>query len=596
MTHLLRRSEADVNRLPGPSGIAPSAEMPWLAEVLAPRVSDLLPRVARCHAELLGLPRRTRRACQRQLARSADLAAILVDWSFRPVGRALQRRLARSVAGAALLLALTQGVGHAATINVETNVPAVNPGDGKCSLIEAIENANGTGAHGDCEAGEPGLDVIVLPKANHALGEVIDSTYGDTGLPLITSEIVIQGNGAKITRKASALPFRLIAVASSGDLTLDGVTLSGGRAEYGGATHNEGILTIQNSTITGNHATYDGGGVTSNLGMLTIESSTISGNTAGKGSAYGYGGGIVQFLGTASIANSTISGNQAAGEYGNYGGGIVNYGTMTIDDSTISSNKSRGTYVADGGGIMNFGDLTITNSTISGNRALAKYVTYGGGIETSSGSILVIRNSTISKNKAGSPFGIGGGIVSFGSTTVENSTVSGNTANGKFGVGGGIASEDTLTVTSSTITGNKAGPRFGYGGGVESIGDVILHTTLISGNKAGVGPEVDVGAGTVTADDFNLFGAKGVSGVVGFDPAGTSDVVPGPGVAIGKILEGLKDNGGPTRTHALKPGSPALNVVPSGHPTCTGAGADQRGIARPQPPGGNCDIGAFELE
>jgi hypothetical protein len=97
----------------------------------------------------------------------------------------------------------------------------------------------------------------------------------------------------------------------------------------------------------------------------------------------------------------------------------------------------------------------------------------------------------------------------------------------------------------------------------------------------------------VTADNFNLFGANGASGVLGFSP-GASDIVPGPGVSLAKILDGLADNGGPTKTHALKPGSPALNAVPSGNARCTGA--DQRGVLRPQPPGGSCDIGAFELE
>ena len=178
----LRRSENETTLHAWQSEIARSAQTPWLAQALAARVTDLLPRVARCHTQLRTLPRRTRRAWQRQLARSSDLAAILEEWSQRRAGRALQRQLARSVAGAALLLALAHGVGHAATITVNTNMPAINAADGKCSLIEAIVNANDDAAtHPDCAAGSVGADTIVLPKATHALSAVNNSTYDADG-------------------------------------------------------------------------------------------------------------------------------------------------------------------------------------------------------------------------------------------------------------------------------------------------------------------------------------------------------------------------------------------------------------------------------
>src|SRR5262245_5350319 len=99
----LRFSEHEATLLAWQAEIARSAETPWLAQALAGPVTDLLPRVAKCHTQLLALPRRTRRAWQRSLARSSRLTAILEDWSQRRAGRALQKRLARSVAGAALL-------------------------------------------------------------------------------------------------------------------------------------------------------------------------------------------------------------------------------------------------------------------------------------------------------------------------------------------------------------------------------------------------------------------------------------------------------------------------------------------------------------
>jgi len=185
------------------------------------------------------------------------------------------------VAGAALLLALTHGVGHAATITVITNIPAINGADGKCSLIEAIENANDDAAtHPDCAPGS-GSDTIVLAKTIVALSAVDNATYGATGLPVIRSQITIEGNGAEITRKGAAPPFRLIAVGATGDLTLNKVTLTNGNAaEYGGAIHNHGRLTIQNGTISDNNAGGGGGGLSNTAGTLTIESRAISGNTA----------------------------------------------------------------------------------------------------------------------------------------------------------------------------------------------------------------------------------------------------------------------------------------------------------------------------
>ena len=589
------------------SEIARSGQTPWLARALAARVTDLLPRVARCHTQLRTLPRRTRRAWQRQLARSSDLTAILEDWSQRRAGRALQKQLARSVAGAALLLALAHGVGQAATITVTTNIPAINGADGKCSLIEAIANANDHAAtHSDCAPGS-GSDTIVLPRTIVALGAVDNATYGATGLPVITSQITIEGNGAKITRKGAAPPFRLIAVGATGDLTLDKITLSDGNADsYGGAIHNHGRLTIQNSIISGNKAGGGGGGITNDTGTLTIENSTISGNTVVTGNYSGVGGGIANYSGTVTITNSTISRNRVAGGDFSLAGGILNRDRMTIENSTISDNRGDGFYVR-GGGIRNFGSLTITNSTISGNRAFGTSGNYGGGIENY--GTMTVQNSTISGNKAGAKggygsggpipgnYGGGGGIANFGPATIENSTISGNTATGGFSRGGGILNGGygyepaLLTITNSTISGNKARGKYGYGfgGGIHNTDALTLHRSLISGNDAATGPEVNHVYGTVAADDFNLFGLKGTPGVLGFAP-GSTDIVPT--VAIERILAGLKNNGGLTRTRALKPGSPAVNAVPSSDPGCTGT--DQRGVARPQ--GGDCDIGAFELE
>src|SRR6185369_10191868 len=117
-----------------------------------------------------------------------------------------------------------------------------------------------------------------------------NSTYGATGLPVVTSTITITGNGSGSTiERSSADPFRLLAVAASGNLTLQNLTLQGGQAHYdgvdfitggGGAIlNNFGTCTVTKSTITGNTADQAGGGVYNN-GVLTLTNSTVSGNTA----------------------------------------------------------------------------------------------------------------------------------------------------------------------------------------------------------------------------------------------------------------------------------------------------------------------------
>jgi hypothetical protein len=462
------------------SQVAEASETPWLQQMLAQADGDLFPRFAARYRELRALPRSARRALQRQLKRSRELTAILPEWLHGRSGRTLQRKLAYSLAGAALLLALGQGVATAATITVTTSDPSIIA-DGQCSLIEAIVNANNDAAtHADCAAGS-GADTIVLPvNADVTLTAAYASFYGrPVGLPLITSRITIEGNGAMIARQGNAPAFGLMDVRNTGDLTLQSVTLSGGNSSRGGGLFNNGTLTIENSTISGNTAIV-GGGVY-NRGSLTIQNSTISGNSA------------------------------------DVGGGIYNYsysGLIRITDSTISGNSADV-----GGGISNVATLTLTNSTISGN------------IADEAGGLL-------------------------------------NTSFCFF---------------------------YCY------YGFLTLNNSLIAGNQAAVAPEIENSnyLGNVAANNFNLFGANGDAGVTGFTP-GPTDIVPAPGVVVADILGPLENNGGPTETHALVAGSPAIDAGnPGGCLDNSGALlTDQRGFAR-HVDGNNdgtvrCDIGAFE--
>src|SRR5680860_267340 len=238
--------------------VTTTANGPDLKQRLVHQERELLPRFAAQYSKLSVLPRTARRAMQRQ-------------WK-------------RSLAGVALLLALGQTPAMAATINVS----------GGCSLVNAITAANTDTATGGCAKGS-GRDTIVLPRGStQTLTAVNNSTYyAGNGLPVVTSTITIQGNGATIRRAGSAPNFRIFAVAPQGKLKLQQTAVSGGKtdggtAAKGGALYDYGgIVTVTNSTISGNSASGSGGGIYSIGGSLTLTNSTVSGNSSGAN-----GGGI----------------------------------------------------------------------------------------------------------------------------------------------------------------------------------------------------------------------------------------------------------------------------------------------------------------
>jgi hypothetical protein len=484
------------------------------------------------------------------------------------VRRALQRHFALPLAELALILALWQGPAWTATINVD-NVT--------CTLVDAITAANTDAIAGGCPAGSD-ADTLVLPIGSTiTLTTTVDTTDGNTGLPLVTSVITIAGQGSTLQRDpGSADFFRPLGVGIGGNLTIQALTIQGGNtASYGGGLRNRGSLAIVNSTVSGNSADQDGGGISNLNGSLIIVNSTLSGNSADFD-----GSGVSNFNGSLIIVNSTLSGNTA----GDDGGGISNYtGSVTIVNSTLSGNSAAG----DGGGVSNHtGSVTIANSTLSGNSSIL-----GGGVFND--STLIMSQSTLSGNTS---TGSGGGVANAAaagtaSLTLANCTLSGNTA---FN-GGGVANTLTsgtasLTITDSTLTGNFAISLINAGGGVYNNHSLTLAHSLIAGNSMVLGTDArelaNVGAGTVTAGNSNLFGYNGVSGVLGFTVAG-SDFTPT--VALAAILApSLTFNGGPTPTHDLVVGSPAIDTATTG--SCPAV--DQRGFVRPS--GAGCDIGAVE--
>ncbi len=302
-----------------------------------------------------------------------------------------RRRLPRQFKTTLISVAVALVLGHSpqartATITVNTTNPTINT-DTQCSLIEAINNANDDAAtHADCPAGS-GADTIILSGNTYSLlvaDNLLFHNYGENsynGLPQITGVITIQGNGAIIERAAAATEdFRLFAILTSGDLTLEETTVSEGITNnsgtsrsyksHGGGLFNRGSLTLTNSTVSGNTADYGGG--LFNSGTVILTNSTISDNIGLDWT----GTGGLSNRGTATLTNSTVSGN--------LGSGIYNSGTVTLTKSTVSDNR---VYYG-GGGINNFSQATLISSPVSGNSS-----SRGGGSSIAEPSPLQIARS-----------------------------------------------------------------------------------------------------------------------------------------------------------------------------------------------------------
>ena len=234
--------------------------------------------------------------------------------------------------------------------------------------------------------------------------------------------------------------------------------------------------------------------------------------------------------------------------------------TVTISDLTIRN--GQGDF---GGGILNgaASTLTITNSTLSGN-----FGAFGGGAYNE--GTLFILNSTISGNTSNE----GGGIYNASTLTITNSTFSGNTAGG----GGASINLGTLQITNSTLSGNSAN----FAGGIFNLGPLQIGNTIL--NAGASGANIYSNGEPVTSLGYNISSDNGNGFLNG----------PGDQVNTDPLLGPLQDNGGPTFTHALLPGSPAINA---GNPAFTPPPFfDQRGPGFDRVVSGRVDIGSFEVQ
>jgi hypothetical protein len=365
-------------------------------------------------------------------------------------------------------------------------------------------------------------------------------------------------NGATITLSQGQLQLTI----GSGTTTIDGagrVAISGHNASrvflvQAGAQAVLNRLTIENGNSfineIGNGA--NGGGISNDRGTLTVTNSTLSGN-----SAINLGGGIYDHGGILTVSNCNLTGNSAGD-----GGGVFADGGLTVSNSIFVGNS----VTSSGGGIYSSSVATVSNTTFSAISALG----YGAGIFTAG---MTVSNSTFSGNSlaAGTAiFNLGG------TTTVTNSTVSSNSGD----AGGGIFNDQgTVVVTNSTLSGNSPG-------GIYNIrGTTMLNDTIVANNTGGdlyvvLGPSIFTGSYDLIGDGSYL-------------SSFTHSLQGNP------VLAPLANNGGPTQTMALLPGSPAIDagnnalaVDAQGQPLQF----DQRGPGFPRIVGAAVDIGAFEVQ
>ncbi|MFD6915621.1 hypothetical protein ACFWB2_33990 [Streptomyces virginiae] len=359
------------------------------------------------------------------------------------------------------LAAVPVPAAHAATVPVGCSVP---------ELVAAVKAANIS----------PGPDTLRLARKCTYRLTAPDPVNPGNGLPVITSEITIDGQGATITREGHGkkVPrFRILFVGSAGDLTLSRTTISGGFATDCPAFPDFPGLAC-------------GGGV-SNAGTMRVHQSKVTGNTS-ESALYAQGGGI-DSPGTATVTETEVTGNRVV-----YNG---------IDPEGIAA----------GGAIANDGPLTVTKSRLTGNTATVtkdtRSIAFGAGIISFAPTN--IEDTVVGKNRAYAPGGIAraavaNGIPAPGRLTVTGGAISDNTSDSPHGnaQGGGIANNGLMTVSKVKISGNRVVAAGGTarGGGVRMgpFGELGLTDSHVVGNIADAPQGTAQGAGLDNPDGGTL--------------------------------------------------------------------------------------------
>lgn len=457
----------------------------------------------------------------------------------------------------AVPLALFRAASHAAAqparpafvVNSTADAPDADLNDdmcattaGTCTLRAAVQQANAS----------DGADAIVMPGGDYTLAIAGADEQAARGDLDITDDLTISGvPTATVTIDAAQLD-RIFDIYTA-TVMLDNLIMRNGQTNAdGGTIYNRGTLIMNDSYIAGSETTTFGGGIfNAATGTVTAKNVTFESLHAGSG-------GAIWNAGTLHVSDSSFSDNVAQSS----GGAITNDHALVITHSLLTRNRA-----AAGGAIyQGSGTLAVQSSTLDGNTAV-----YGGGVSIDPDASVEIEASTISSNTAAQ----GGGIFNLGMLALRNSTLSGNSASNSATdqLGGGIFNGGSTTANSVTMV-NNAAPA---GSAVRSSGAITFTNSIVAQSEQSAGGENCSGA--VKSAGYNLDSGD----TCGFNATGDLR-------AANPMLGELALNGASIQTHALLPGSPAIDSgTPSGCPA-----TDARGVARPQ--GAGCDMGAFERE
>ena len=400
-------------------------------------------------------------------------------------------------------------------------------------------------------------------KAPHTPATIAVNRCADSGTGTLRAAIAAAGEGDTIdlsalqcsvvtlTQGAIPVPLNDLTVAGPGAarLAIDGAGADRVFVHYGYGTLRLQQLNVRNgaSVVGGYHVT--GGACILSGGNVVLDHAAVRDCFA---SAEGvYGGGILA-AGVA-LYTSTLSGNVA-----------------------LSANPSTFTAAYGGGAMAYFGTVALYDSTVTGNRAAhdpadgrGSYCT-GGGVFADLGGYAL--RSTIANNYS---YGTGGGFAAHAGVFLTDSTISANTA--KLKAGGGLFVRtfgDSLQFNNSTVAFNRAT----LGGGIYVSGQpraLLMQSTIVANN---------------TGADFAAASSLTVTGTNNLVMAAANAALPADTLGSDPLLLPLAENGGPTRTHALAPASPAREAGANPADLAT----DQRG--RPRVVGAAPDIGAVEME
>ncbi len=433
-------------------------------------------------------------------------------------------------------------------VNSTADMPDANLADNVCATTEntctlraAVQQANAS----------DGADTITMLGGTYTLSIAGADEQAAKGDLDITHDLTISGVPTATVIIDAAQIDRIFDVYTA-TVTLDNLIMQNGKASTNGGTiYNRGTLIMNNDQITGSTTDSNGGGIfNAATGTVTVKNSIFKSLGASNG-------GAIWNAGTMQVINSSFSDDVAQSS----GGAITNDQALTITGSLLKHNHA----VAGGAIQQGSGTLALQNSTLDDNTAV-----YGGGVAVDGDAAVIMENSTLSNNTASQ----GGGIFNLGMLTLLNNTLSGNSASNTRidQVGGGIFNGGKINANSVTMV-NNVGPA---GSAVHSSGTITFTNSIVAQSEDAVGGTNC--SGTVTSLGYNLDSGN----TCGFSATGDLR-------NTNPMLDALALNSATIQTHALLPGSPAIDSgAPSG---CLVT--DERGVTRPQGP--RCDMGAFEL-